>query len=58
MAVKNLDGDPFADVVVRAGQSGGSGIATYLGKNLTAGDTAEDYGFDAFPGFTGGVFVG
>ena len=58
VAVKNLDGDPFADVVVGAGQSGGSGIATYLGKNLAAGSTAEDYGFDAFPGFTGGVFVG
>jgi len=58
VAVKNLDGDRFADVVAGAGQSGGSGIASYLGKNLTTGNTAEDFGFSALPGFSGGVFVG
>jgi hypothetical protein len=58
VTVKNLDADRFADVVVGAGQEGGSGIAAYLGKRLAVGDTAEDFGFDAFPGFTGGVFVG
>jgi hypothetical protein len=58
VAIKNLDGDRFADVVTGAGASGGSGIAEYLGKNLSIGDTSENSAFDAFPGFNGGVFVG
>jgi hypothetical protein len=58
VAVKNLDDDRYADVVTGAGESGGSRITSYLGKNLAIGAATEEYGFDVFPGFTGGVFVG
>ncbi|MDB5312635.1 MAG: abf2 1 [Gemmataceae bacterium] len=58
VAVKNLDNDRFADVLTGAGRGGGSGVTAYLGKDLSVGTTAPDLGFDAFPGFTGGVFVG
>jgi probable HAF family extracellular repeat protein len=54
VAAKNLDGDKNADLVVGAG----SAVTAYLGNNLAAGSATEDYGFDAVPGFTGGVFVG
>ncbi|OWK45225.1 putative internalin [Fimbriiglobus ruber] len=55
VAVKNLDGDGTADLVV----SVGSEVMTYLGKNLTASGTpAATDQLDPFPGFTGGVFVG
>jgi large repetitive protein len=57
VAAKNLDGDRFADVLTGAG-TGGSGITAHLGQNLTLGDMSNDFAFDAFPGFTGGVFVG
>ena len=50
VAVKNLDNDAFADIVTGAGQGGGSGVATYLGKDLTAGNDAENTAFDAFTG--------
>lgn len=58
VTVKNLDGDAKADIVTGAGQGGGSRVTARLGKNLTAGDPTDDLNFDAFPGFTGGVFVG
>jgi len=58
VAAKNLDGDKFADVVTGAGQTGGSGVAAYLGQSLATGQSPIAFGFDAFPGFTGGVFVG
>ncbi|HEX4609635.1 MAG TPA: MBG domain-containing protein, partial [Urbifossiella sp.] len=58
VSVKNLDGDPFADVVVGDGTGAGSRVTGYLGKNLSTGSTPDDFEFDAFPGFTGGVYVG
>ncbi|OWK40870.1 Ig-like domain repeat protein [Fimbriiglobus ruber] len=58
VAAKNLDGDKDADVVVGAGTGAGSQVTAYLGKNLAAGTNPVDFSFDAFPGFTGGVFVG
>ena len=37
----------------------GSRVTAYLGKNVTANAIPpEALGFDAFPGFSGGVFVG
>jgi hypothetical protein len=59
VAVKNLDGDARADLVVGSGMGGGSRVTGYLGKNILS-DTAppEQFGFDAFVGFSGGVFVG
>ena len=58
VGVKNLDGDQYADVVTGAGQGGGSGVSTYLGKNLSTNTATEDFSFDAFPGYSGGIFVG
>ena len=58
VAVKNLDGDNLADLVAGAGTGAGSRVTAYLGKDLSAGSTAEDLSFDAIPGFGGGVFFG
>ena len=57
-AYENLDGDR-ATMVLRAGAGTGSRVSAYLGRALAAGGVpAEAFGFDAFPGFGGGVFVG
>ncbi|MFO0938376.1 MAG: FG-GAP-like repeat-containing protein [Gemmataceae bacterium] len=60
VAVKNLDGDNKADIVTGAGEKAGSAVTTYLGKNVSAngGTPIVDLNFNAFAGFTGGVFVG
>jgi hypothetical protein len=59
VAVKNLDGDARADLVVGAGEGAGSRVTTYAGKSIgPAGAPPELQSFDAFPGFAGGVFVG
>ena len=59
VAVKNLDGDNQADLVVGAGSGAGSKVTAYAGKTITASGTPPElFSFDAFPGFTGGVFVG
>jgi hypothetical protein len=43
--------------ITGAGQGGDSVMAAYLGKNLAVNIATEDLGFDAFPGYTSGVFV-
>ena len=49
---------PNEDVLVGSG-TGGSRVTAYAGTALTAGGSpATLRDFDAFPGFTGGVFVG
>ena len=58
VAAKDLDGDQFADIVVGSGENAGSRVTGYLGKNFAGGDAPEQFGFDAFANFTGGVFVG
>jgi hypothetical protein len=59
VAAKDLDGDSKADLVTGAGTGGGSRVAGYLGVNVSPdGAPPEQFGFDAFPGFDGGVFVG
>jgi hypothetical protein len=58
VAVKDLDGDRFADLVVGPGQGGGSRVTGYAGNTFAGGAAPEVFGFDAFPGFSGGVFVG
>ena len=50
MAVKDLDNDAKADLVVRDGAGAESRVTSYLGKDLSTASAA----FDAFPG---GVFV-
>jgi hypothetical protein len=59
LAVKNIDEDDRADLVTGDGTEAGSRVTRYLGKTITpAGTPPEHDAFDAFPGFTGGVFVG
>ncbi len=59
VSVKNLDGDAKADLVVGAGDNAGSTVAGYLGANILPNGTPPDqFSFDAFPGYGGGVFVG
>ena len=59
LAVKDLDGDNKADLVVGSGDWAGSRVTGYAGKALGPGGTAATaFDFDAFPGFGGGVFVG
>ena len=58
VAVKNLDGDASADLVVGAGTGAGSRVTAYAGKSLAAATPPELFAFDALAGFAGGVFVG
>jgi hypothetical protein len=59
VAVKDLDGDAKADLVVGSGTGAGSHFTAYLGKDITPSGTPPVFEqFDAYPGFTGGVFVG
>ena len=59
VAVKNLDGDTKADLVVGSGAGAGSHITGYLGKNIAPNGTpAAEFDFDSISGFSGGVFVG
>ncbi len=58
VSAKNLDNDLRADVVVGDGAGNGSRVSAYFGKDFVGGVAPVALGFDAFPGFTGGVFVG
>ena len=57
LAVRDLDGDTFGDLVTGDGTGGGSRVTGYLGKDLRSGAPAK-FSFDAYPGFNGGVYVG
>ena len=59
VAVKDLDGDAKADLVVGSGTGAGSRVTGYHGKDIgPSGTPPAAADFDAFPGFAGGVFVG
>lgn len=60
VAVKDLNGDPNADLVVGAAEGVAAQITTYLGNALPInGDPPVNSSFTAFDtGFKGGVFVG
>ena len=59
VAVKNLDGDTNADLVVGDGTGAGSRVTAYAGSTIpTAGTPPELFALDAFADFPGGVFVG
>jgi hypothetical protein len=59
LAVKDLDSDNLADLVVGSGTGSGSKVTAYLGKNIAAtGTPTPQFDFDSITGFTGGVFVG
>lgn len=59
VALKDLDADAFADLVVGAGDGNGTFVQAYFGTalNLPAPPLAA-FTFEAFAGFSGGVFVG
>src|SRR5207248_6457552 len=59
VAVKDLDGDNRADLVVGAGSGAGSRVTAYPGKAIAPdGTPATAFDFETFPGLAGGVFVG
>ena len=60
LAVKDLDGDTKADLVVGAGAGAGNHVTAYLGKTIMAATStpAAAYEFDPYQDFPGGVFVG
>ena len=59
VAVKDLDGDTKADLVVGSGAGAGSRVTGYLGKNIAASGTPTgQFDFELLDGFSGGVFVG
>ncbi|OWK43392.1 hypothetical protein [Fimbriiglobus ruber] len=60
VAVADLDGSSQASLIVGSGQGAGANVTAYTGKAIMAspGTPAEEFTFDALPGFTGGVFVG
>ena len=59
LAVKDLDGDPLADLVTGSGPGGGSRVTAYRGSRVTQGGTPPElFAFDAGLSLLGGVFVG
>ncbi|MCZ2340276.1 MAG: VCBS repeat-containing protein, partial [Bacteroidales bacterium] len=58
VAVKDLDGDTQADLIVGDGTGAGSHVSAYRGANLLSGSPRPLFEFDALPGLNGGVFVG
>ncbi len=59
VAVKDLDGDKQADLVVGSGGGNGSRVSGYLGPTLLAGILPSSiFSYDVFEDFTGGVYVG
>ncbi|OWK41576.1 beta strand repeat-containing protein [Fimbriiglobus ruber] len=61
VAAKDLDGSSDIGVVAGDGAGDGSTVTAYTGQSILAagGNTPQDaYSLDAFPGFTGGVYVG
>jgi hypothetical protein len=58
LAVKNLDGDQFADLVTGSGPGAGTRVTTFKGSTLSSGNPTVLDSFDAFGGFNTGVFVG
>jgi hypothetical protein len=59
IAVKNLDGDARADLVIAPGTGAGGRVTAYLGKDIQPSGTPPEFqGLDSVPGFNGGFFVG
>jgi hypothetical protein len=59
IAVKDLDDDNKADLIVGSGTGAGARVTAYLGKNIgPTGIPPVEFDFEAFSRFVGGVFVG
>jgi hypothetical protein len=54
VAIRDLDGDSSADLVVGAGHR----ITAFTGPGLAVASPSELFGIDTLPALTGGVFVG
>jgi hypothetical protein len=57
-AIKDIDGDKFADLIVGDGEDVGSSVRIYLGVNLKDGSIGREFSFRAFPEVNAGVYVG
>ena len=58
LTVKDLDGDPFADLVIGNGPGAGTRVTSFQGRTLSRGAPQQIAAFDAFGGFNTGVFIG
>jgi hypothetical protein len=58
VAVKDLDGDAWQDVVTGDGAGAGSRVSAFAGAAILAGGANPALGFEVFPGVPAGVFVG
>ncbi|MBL8867020.1 MAG: VCBS repeat-containing protein [Planctomycetia bacterium] len=58
LAISDVDGDGQGDIVAGSGTGAGSRVSAYKAVDLMGGSTSAFREFDAFLGFTGGVFVG
>jgi len=59
VAAKNVNNDPYADIVTGSGIAEGSKIRVYAGAPASSGGEYNEINeFDSYPGFTNGVFVG
>ncbi|CAN5448717.1 hypothetical protein BH11PLA2_BH11PLA2_40200 [soil metagenome] len=59
VAVKDINQDNIADLILGSAPTAGSHVIAFNGKNLNGSATGSAiFEYDAFPGFTGGVFVG
>jgi hypothetical protein len=59
VALKDVNADNIADLIIGSAPGAGSRVVAYSGKNLSGSNTgAALFDITAFPGFTGGVFVG
>jgi hypothetical protein len=58
VAAADYDGDNLLELVTGAGQGDGSTVRVYRPAELRLLTPPTLAAFDAFPGFTGGVFVG
>ncbi len=60
VALRELDGDGRADLLVGSCGGAGSEVRSYLGRDFTptGGEPPLAFDFAAYAGFTGGVFVG
>jgi hypothetical protein len=57
VVTKDLDGDPFADIVVGDGQGDGGSVRLFDHGALSSSNPVA-FTIDTFPSFRGGVFVG
>jgi hypothetical protein len=60
LATRDIDGDGKADILTGDGTGSGSTVRAYAATLFpaTSATPTPTFQFDAFPGFTGGVFVG